>query len=139
MIYSAVLPGLGQIYNKKWWKVPIVYVGFGALAGSTIYNATNYSRYKSKYIYMLENDLEEYESQSIYEVQWYKNTHRKYRDRFIIATAGFYLLQILDASVDAYMIDFDVSDDLSININPVFTPPTGNEVYSLGLRCCLYF
>ena len=139
MIYSAVLPGLGQIYNKKWWKVPIVYVGFGTLAGSTIYNATNYRKYKDKYIYMLENSLEEYEGQSIPEVQWYKDTHRRYRDLFIIVTAGFYLLQIIDASVDAYLINFDVSDDLSMKINPVMIPPSGTEVYSLGLRCCLSF
>jgi len=139
MIYSAVLPGLGQIYNKKWWKVPIVYVGFGTLSGSVVYNATNYRKYKDKYIYMLENDLEEYEGQVIPEVKWYKDYHRRYRDLFIIVTAGFYMLQIIDASVDAYLIDFDISDDLSMKIEPLLIPPPGNQAYSLGLRCCLSF
>ena len=139
MIYSAVLPGLGQIYNKRWWKVPIVYVGFGTLSGSVVYNAANYRKYKKKYIYMLENSLEEYEGQVVPEVKWYKDTHRRYRDLFIIVTAGFYLLQVIDASVDAYLINFDVGDDLSMKIEPLLIPPPGTQAYSLGLRCCLSF
>jgi len=139
MIYSAVLPGLGQIYNKKWWKVPIVYVGFGTLAGSTIYNSTNYRKYRKKYIHMLENNLEEYEDQSVPEVKWYKEYHRRYRDLFIIITAGFYALQVIDANVDAYLINFDVGEDLTMKIDPILIPPPGNHTYSLGLRCCLSF
>jgi hypothetical protein len=137
-IYSAVIPGLGQIYNRKYWKVPIVYLGFGVCAGSTIYNIRNYSHYKAKYIYMLENNLQVYKDQSITEVKWYKNTHRRYRDLWVIISAGFYALQIVDASVDAHLFDFDVSDDLSLFVDPVLSPfePGG---YTLGISCCLYF
>ena len=137
-IYSAVCPGLGQIYNHKYWKVPIVYLGFGVCVGSTIYNARNFAHYKDKYIYMLEHDLKEYEEQTLPEVKWYKDTHKRYRDLFAIITAGFYVLQIVDASVDAHLFDFDVGDDLSMIIDPVLTPYQPNT-YSLSLRCCLYF
>lgn len=137
-IYSAVCPGLGQIYNHKFWKLPIVYLGFGVCAGSTIYNARNFAHYKDKYIYMLEHDLQEYEEQTLPEVKWYKDTHKRYRDLFAIVTVGFYALQIVDASVDAHLFDFDVGDDLSMIIDPVLTPYHPNA-YSLSLRCCLYF
>jgi len=137
-IYSAICPGLGQIYNHKYWKVPIVYVGLGFCAGSVIYNARNYKHYKDKYIYMLDHNLTEYQNQSLAEVKWYKNTHKRYRDLWAIITAGFYALQIVDASVDAHLYDFDVSDDLSLIVDPVLSPfePGG---YSFGLRCCLNF
>ena len=138
-LYSALCPGLGQIYNKKYWKVPIVYLGFASLAGSAIYNANNYNHYKKKYVYMLENGLQEYKDQTIPEVQWYKNTHKRYRDLFIILTAGFYVLQIIDASVDAYLINFDVSDDLSMRVRPVMIVPATGRTASLGLSCCLSF
>lgn len=137
-IYSAVLPGLGQIYNRKYWKVPIVYIGFGVCAGSTIYNIRNYNHYKKKYIYMLENDLPEYNGQSINEVKWYKNTHRRYRDLWAIISVGFYALQIIDASVDAHLFDFDVSDEISFSVDPVLNPFEPGTC-SLGLSCCLYF
>jgi hypothetical protein len=137
-IYSAVCPGLGQIYNHKYWKVPIVYLGLGVCVGSTIYNARNFAHYKDKYIYMLEQNLNEYEQQTLPEVKWYKDTHKRYRDLFFIITAGFYALQIVDASVDAHLFDFDVGDDLTMIVDPVLAPSLP-DACSLSLRCCLYF
>ena len=137
-IYSALLPGLGQIYNKKYWKVPIVYLGFGGGVGSVIYNATNYKFYKEKYIHMLENALEEHEDQSLDEVAWYKDTHRRYRDLFVILTAAFWGLQVIDANVDAHLINFDISEDLSLQVDPVMIPQPGTN-YSFGLSCSLHF
>ncbi len=137
-IYSSVLPGLGQIYNKKYWKVPIVYAGFAGLGYGVYYNATGYEDYKKTYKYMVENGLDEYEGQSFREVEWYKNTHRRYRDLYVIMTAGFYVLQVIDATVDAHLFDYDISDDLSFKIDPVFLTPS-SEYKALGLRCCLFF
>jgi hypothetical protein len=81
-------------------------------------------------------------------VEWYKNTHLRYKNLMIILTVGFYALQIVDASVDAYLINFDISDDISLRVDPVMLGPS-RTVYntntfpgsaaSFGLRCCLSF
>ncbi len=138
VIYSAVLPGLGQVYNRKYWKVPIVYAGLGGLAYGIKFNGDRYQFYKDKYKYMLDNKVNEWEGISLKEAEFYKNYHRRYRDLFSILTAGFYIIQIVDASVDANLIDYDISDDLSLLIDPVLIPfQNGN--HSFGLRCCLSF
>lgn len=137
-IYSAVLPGLGQIYNHKYWKVPIVYVGFGGLIYGIIYNADQYNYYKEKYKYMVDNNLTEYEDVTIEQAEVYKDFHKRYRDLFYIGTAGFYVLQILDANVDAHLINYDINEDIALIIDPVILSCNGIN-NSIGLRCCLSF
>jgi len=137
-IYSAVLPGLGQIYNRKYWKVPIVYAGLGGLTYGVIYNADKYQFYKDIYKHMLDNNLDEWEGYTKLQAEAYKDFHRRYRDLFAIVTVGFYILQIVDANVDANLIDYDISEDLGMVINPVFMSSVGKN-YSVGLRCCLNF
>jgi len=137
-IYSAVLPGLGQVYNRKYWKVPIVYAGLGGLAYGVKFNGDKYHLYKDKFKYMLDNQLDEWEGITLKEAEFYKNYHRRYRDLFTIITAGYYIIQIVDASVDANLIDYDISEDLSLLIDPVLIPCQGKN-NSFGLRCCLSF
>ena len=137
-IYSAVLPGLGQIYNRKYWKVPIVYAGLGGLTYGVIYNADKYQYYKDIYKYMLDHNLNEWEGMSRLQAEAYKKFHRRYRDLFVIITAGFYIIQIIDANVDANLIDYDISEDLSLIIDPVFMPTIGKN-HTVGIRCCLSF
>jgi hypothetical protein len=137
-IYSAILPGLGQIYNRKYWKVPIVYAGLGGFTYGVIYNADKYKYYKDIYKHMLDNNLDEWEGYTKLQAETYKDFHRRYRDLFAIVTAGFYILQIVDANVDANLIDYDISEDLGMMINPVLIPSMGNN-YSVGLRYCLNF
>jgi hypothetical protein len=137
-IYSAVLPGLGQIYNRKYWKIPIVYAGFGGLIYGIIYEADHYNLYKEKYKYMLDNNLSEWEGVSIRQAEVYKDFHRRWRDLFAIGTAGFYVLQIIDATVDAHLIDYDVSEDIALIIDPAILSYNG-IYYSVGIKCCLSF
>jgi len=137
-IYSAVLPGLGQIYNRKYWKVPIVYAGLGGFAYGIKFNADRYQLYKDKYKYMKDNKLDEWEGMSLKEAEFYKDYHRRYRDLFTIITAGYYILQIVDASVDANLIDYEISEDLSLVVDPVLIPGSDKN-HSFGLRCCLSF
>jgi hypothetical protein len=137
-IYSAVLPGLGQIYNRKYWKIPIVYGGFGGLIYGIIYEADHYSFYKEKYKYMLDNNLSEYEGISIRQAEVYKDFHRRWRDLFSIGTAGFYALQIIDATVDAYLIDYDISEDISLVVEPTFLSFNGDH-NAVGIKFCLSF
>lgn len=147
-LYSAVLPGMGQIYNKKYWKLPLVYAGIGGLGYAAIWNSREYDYYFDLYKFMTDNGYQEWEGRTFREVEWYKNTHLRYKNLFIILTVGFYVLQIVDATVDAHLIDFDISENLSMRIDPVLYEPafyktarSGNlsDAGTLGLRFCLNF
>jgi hypothetical protein len=143
-MYSAVLPGLGQVYNHKYWKLPLVYGGLGGFGYGIVWNTRRYRFYFDLYKYMSDNNLQDWEGRSFKEVEWYKNTHLRYKNLMIILTVGFYALQI----VDAYLINFDISDDISLRVDPVMLGPS-RTVYntntfpgsaaSFGLRCCLSF
>ncbi len=139
-MYSAVFPGMGQIYNRKYWKVPIVYAGMGALIYSVIWNGRQYAYYFDKYKFMTQSDppYDEWEGQSLREVEWYKDSHLRYRNLFIIFSVGFYALQIVDANVDAHLIDYDISEDLTLTVDPAMLQPYDNKA-TFGLRCCLNF
>ncbi len=148
--YSAILPGLGQVYNQKYWKVPIIYAGFGSLIYYTNYNNFVYNKYKYAYNIQLRIDNGEiglehdYPGASADNLKRAKDTWRRYRDLAIISIGVLYVLQILDADVDANLFDYDISEDLSMKIEPVLLP---NEVYNykvsssstLGLRCSIQF
>jgi hypothetical protein len=120
VICSALLPGLGQIYNGKYWKVPLVYGAGGAAVYAFQYNQSKYQKYREAYAEGDEN--------KIYIIDGYKRTYaqlpmgrdyyRRYRDISVLCIAGVYLLNIIDAMVDAYFTEFDVSDDLTLHIQP---------------------
>ena len=120
-LYSLLLPGLGQIYNGELFKVPIYW---GCLLGATHFlmnNNTNYKRFK-----MIHNEASMENSESPISAEtakWYRDVYRRYRDYSIVATALFYFLQVLDANVFAYMHDFEVTDDLTLNIEPTVIAP----------------
>lgn len=139
VIYSAILPGLGQIYNKKIWKAPIIYVGFGTLAYFIDRNQRYYTDLKSK---LLDPDYElKYFDGDFTEDQLTlgKDTFKRWRDLSIIGTFGFYVLQILDATVDAYMFNWDVDENISLKIEPASLPNPYLANYSLGIRASLSF
>ena len=127
-IMSACLPGLGQIYNGKWWKVPIVYAGLGGL-GYLVYN--NYYEYSS-YLHAYEfktGDLPEGATLNAHEtelaskysdsqLQTYKESYRRDFEFYTILTVAWYGLNILDACVDGHLYSYDISDDLSLSVDP---------------------
>ena len=127
-IMSACLPGLGQIYNRKWWKVPIVYAGLGGL-GYMVYN--NYSEYQS-YLHAYEfntGDLPEDITLNSHEaelanhyaanqLQTYKESYRRDFEFYTILTIAWYGLNIVDACVDGHLYNYDISDDLSFSVDP---------------------
>ena len=120
-LYSALLPGLGQIYNGEYFKVPLYW---GCLLGSTHFlmnNNTNYKRFKRIHNEAsMENNTSPINAET---AKWYRDVYRRYRDYAVVATALFYMLQILDANVFAYMHDFEVNDDISLNFEPAIIPP----------------
>lgn len=156
--YSAIFPGLGQIYNKKYWKLPIVYGAIGALGYAIHFNSTNYVKYKNAYrdfliqdpgnksyievipINLTVEDVEgQYANWFIQALENKREYYRRYRDLSYIGMAAIYVLNMIDATVDAHFYNFDVSDDLSMKLQPVIldqNPVTGN---TLGFQLALKF
>ena len=151
-IMSACLPGLGQVYNGKWWKVPIVYAGLGGL-GYLVYN--NYYEYNS-YLHAYEYKtgdlpdgvtLNEHEADlanryADSQLQTYKESYRRDFEFYTILTIAWYGLNIVDACVDGHLYDYDISDDLSLSIDPyrpVETPIKMPQYAQMGLSFKLNF
>ena len=144
-LYSAILPGLGQAYNKKYWKVPIVYGGIATAVYFISFNSDHYNLYKNAYRDFIIRDPANTSYEQIilektnYQVadilndatkeQWFTTTlknkktyYKRYRDLSYIMLIGVYVLNLIDASVDAHFFNYDVSDDLSMNIQPMMLP-----------------
>jgi hypothetical protein len=141
VIYSAIVPGLGQVYNKKYWKVPIIYAAGGTLAYFIKTNNTQYQRFRKAYDAVIANDPnnpDEFNGRYSKDVLANaRDYYRKYRDLSVIGIAGLYFLNIIDAMVDAYFFSFDVSDDLSLRVVPTIQP--GMYSSACGLTVSLNF
>ncbi len=138
-LLAAVLPGAGQIYNKKYWKLPLVYGALGTAGFLYFNNRYWYQQYRTAYI----NDLEEENPASQYALQGISTNQlrdaadasRRNMEYAMIGFALGYALQILDATVDAHLFYFDVSDDLSLNWSPSMMPsPMGRPQQGLALN-----
>jgi Family of unknown function (DUF5683) len=119
-ILSASFPGLGQVHNKKYWKMPIIYAALGGLTYWGIHNQQQYKFYSNNL--RAANDVDANTiNTTLYnndQLIAYKNLYRKRRDLSILLLLGVYALNIIDANVDAHLQTFDVSDNLSLNLNP---------------------
>lgn len=119
---SAVLPGLGQGYNHKYWKIPIVYAGFGATGFCVYYFNKNYTKLRTEYRHRLNGEtdrlLDEYADLGIDNIRLMKETQQKNMEISIIVMVLWYAVNIVDAVVDAHLFTFDISDDLSLRIQP---------------------
>ncbi|MGZ2370082.1 DUF5683 domain-containing protein [Ancylomarina sp. YFZ004] len=168
-VYSALLPGLGQIYNKKYWKLPILYGGIGVTLYAIGWNTGQYNDYKDGYIdfskyleykYQPEGGTIQEPSSKSYEklvnnvdftttssqlddlyktrLKNGKDKYKRDRDLSYIILFGVYVLNIIDATVDAHFTDFNINDDLSMTIQPKmnFSPISGS---TLGLSCRINF
>ena len=154
---ATVVPGLGQIYNRQYWKVPIIYAGALGLAYGITWNDRMYVDYRKGYVDLVDNDpmsnYYEYllppgsvldSSNRDYYTRTIKtklDSYRRNRDLCIIATAVLYLLSIVDAYVDAQLFDYDISPDLSLQVTPTVIAPssTYEQDSSVGLSCKLKF
>lgn len=143
-IYSLILPGLGQAYNKKYWKIPVIYAGFGALAYNFKINNDETKKFTEAYRYVINNDSTPTDNEYVIR---YPNTsdllrgrdfYRRRVELTVIFSTVWYLLNVIDAAVDAHFFDYDISDNLSLRFDPVFMMPTGkNDRYATGLRLSL--
>lgn len=149
-LLSAVLPGAGQAYNKKWWKMPIVYAGLGTATYFIITNRTEYIRYRDAYV--IDNndtidltsefnpgDLTQSELEQLLRLErQYADQYRTWMEYSFIGFFAVYALQIVDATVDAHLFSFDVTDDLTLNALPTFQY-TATRIPVTGLRLSLNF
>jgi len=123
MMLSALLPGTGQIYNKKYWKAPVVWTGFVVFGYFINQNNKEYQRFRQAYNYNVDDDsttISEFPAVSAILLANERNIFRKWRDLSIILTVGWYALNIIDANVDAHLFEFDVSDVAYIRWEPTF-------------------
>jgi len=126
-IYSAVLPGLGQGYNKKYWKIPIIYAGFTVFIYFIVTNNNEYQKYQDAYTYVVTGDTSWTDNDLVYkyteeQLRQSKDYYKRNKELMIILASLWYVLQIIDASVDAHFFEYDISDDLSIRLDPIFEP-----------------
>jgi len=160
---AIAFPGLGQIYNRKYWKVPLVFAGFAGVIYAVSYNSSKYISYLKAYQDLtdkipetasyLELEALKYADPTKYDPVLHPLTYReedyiwyterllqradyyqKYRDLSYIGIAAWYLLTILDANVDASLFNYDISDNLDIEVEPVINPGMGQLVPGLGLN-----
>ncbi|MFO7978886.1 MAG: DUF5683 domain-containing protein [Bacteroidales bacterium] len=141
---SAALPGMGQIYNGRYWKVPIIYVGFGAVAYFVNFNNNEYQFLRNAYLAKVDgnpNTIDEFEGIPAANLQRGMNYYRRNLEISYIAGAVLYLLNILDASVDAHLLDFDVGEDLTMRMHPQITPmpPSQGMASATGLKLTIRF
>lgn len=152
---AMVFPGAGQIYNRKYWKLPIVYGGFVGCTYALTWNNKMYKEYSQAYLDIMDNDpnTKSYEdfiprsSSIVGQEERYKELFRKRKDAFrrqrdlsIFAFVGVYLLSIIDAYVDAELSDFDITKELSLKVEPTMFNDTKNQkINSVGLQCSLKF
>ncbi len=161
-LYSAVLPGMGQIYNKKYWKAPVVYAGFGVLVYFVIFNTTHYNDFKNglvdftdtiagtdSYLKLISDKLDPAtfdpilhpDTYNASSAEWFEkqlengmNYYRRNRDLSYIGMGLWYIVNIIDATVDAHLFDYDVGEDLSLHIEPRFKQsPYSLETFGLKL------
>lgn len=152
---SLIIPGAGQIYNRKLWKIPIVYGGFLGCLYALTWNNQMYGDYSQAYLDIMDDDpnTKSYENmlplnysiagredqyKEIFKNK--KNYYRKYRDMSIFAMIAVYLLSVVDAYVDAELSSFDISKDLGLRIEPaVFNFGGRRREASVGVQCNLNF
>ena len=161
-IYAAIFPGLGQIYNRKYWKLPLVYGGFIGCAYAINWNGSQYNGYRRAYIDFIDdnpdtNSWDDYRYGSYRREdpeKWtaemkrnFSNTlktvrdyHRRNRDLSYIVTVGVYALWIIDAYVDAQLFNFDISPDLSMRVEPVLLDRSiAHNSRSVGMQLSFAF
>lgn len=154
---ATIVPGLGQIYNRQYWKLPIIYGGTLALAYGITWNDRMYVDYRKGYVdlmdknpntnyfeYLLPPGVTLDSTNKDYYTKVIKNkldNYRRNRDLCIITTAVLYLLSIIDAYVDAQLFDYDISPDLSLQVTPTVIAPSSSyeQESSVGLSCKLKF
>jgi hypothetical protein len=152
--FAVVFPGGGQIYNRKYWKLPLVYAGFAGCYYGFNWNSNMYADYSKAYMDIMDDnpntnsflDMLPTGAASQYDEAYMKDLlrkrkdlYRRYRDMTIFALIGVYFISIVDAYVDAELSDFDITPDLSLRISPALINDKRLSGNSVGLQCSFTF
>ncbi len=142
-VLSAVIPGAGQVYNRKYWKVPIIYAGLGGLGYLFLNSQDQYSYYRKNLINEADGDASTI-NETPYgqdQLQSEKLRYRKFRDLSAFGLIAVYAINIIDANVDAHLKTFDVSNDLSLQLNakPLLSNYNGQLTCNAGIGLKLTF
>jgi len=124
-LYSALVPGLGQLYNRQYWKIPVVYAGLGVCAYFLVTNYKSYESYYTAYVGRIANPYPTDKYVGVLntaQLQQYANDDNKYLDITALCTVVGYALQVLDAVTGAHLKNFDISRDISMKVQPVAMP-----------------
>lgn len=135
-LYSILCPGLGQIYNREYWKLPIYLGGMAAAVYFYSNNRTNFERYRRIYLEATDPEIKYEGPVSADQALYYRNVYRRYRDYSILAIGVVYLLQVIDANVFTYMHNFEVDDDLAMKFSPTIIVPDNQFASSTGIAGC---
>ena len=131
-VLSAVIPGSGQIYNKKYWKAPIVYASIGTSLYFALYNHKYFKEFKEAYLIRIDGDvstIDEYaDVLSEDGLRANMDYHQRNRDLSYVFVGLFYVLNIVDAAVDAHLFNFPKNDKLSFNLQPSIELTANNQV-----------
>ncbi len=134
--YSAILPGLGQAYNKKYWKIPLVYAAIGTSLYYFIDSKNKHDQFRDVYKRRLEGFTDDkytsFDNDRLINAQKFYQRNRDFSALFVV---GFYVLNIIDANIDAALIQFNIDDNLSLK--PVVKPDVMTTSTHLGL--CLHY
>ncbi len=127
-LYAALIPGLGQVYNRQYWKLPIVYGGLAVAGYLVVFNSNEYNTYRKAYIGRINNPYPTDEYVGVYNTEQLKQIQDDYNRSLnmsvLFASVG-YLVQVLDAITAAHLRNFDISRDISMQMRPVVTPLGG--------------
>lgn len=131
---SAIIPGWGQIYNDSWWKVPVLYGGFGLAIHYVYFNDEAYHTYRGL---LRAEEAKDQPNENLVRIYSRRaDTWRKNRDLVVLTMVGIYGLQIIDATVDAHLKGFNVDENLALNIKPKFGVISDGTPY-LGMKLTL--
>jgi hypothetical protein len=147
-VFSLMLPGLGQAYNRQYWKIPIIYMGFAFGYYMINYNTTQYERFRTAYNIATDNDpetVDEFKGRMTPDnLKYYRDSYRRDRDYAVLLTLVFYVLNAVDANVFAHLKTFDVSDNLAMDIHPAIMydqvfASSGVQTPAIGMKLRLTF
>lgn len=140
-ILSTILPGAGQVYNKKMWKVPVIYGGLSTMVFIVDWNNRGYVKMKRAIRQYPNDEFNGLRTED--ELKLYRDTYRKNRDIAFLGLIGVYVLNIIDANVDAHFYDWNVNDDLSFRVEPTIInnnfASTNYALPAFGLSCSFNF
>ncbi len=139
-IYSAILPGWGQFYNRKYWKIPVIYGVMTSLFLLSDFENKQYNRYLTALKAVSDKDsttIDEFKGRrSASQLTEYKNFYRRNRDLCYIGMFVAYVFNIVDAGVDAHLMTFDISEDLALKVYPISNPEFR---FATGIGVCFQF